>query len=208
MQATLTAFGSSTELSAVWAVVREEWRASGLRSIPALAGVSSWEALWTDLSADLEGEAVQDGHAYQSRVWQRLLPTEDVAVVAEAFRSAREGRVGAFDWVPETLTTWAQAMDLWCATNGSSWLQRRKLRLAGLQDRFSEVLISGELGVEKSDAHFHAQVAARLNQRGRTPIGVAGDSDASDGALASFLGVRYLRVRPGVRPATAWFELP
>lgn len=208
MQAALTAFGSSLELSAVWAVVREEWRASGLRSIPALAGVSSWEALWTDLSADLEGQAVRDGHAYQCRVWQRLLPTEDVAAVAETFRWAREGRVGAFDWVPETLAAWAKTTDLWCVTNGSSWLQRRKLRLAGLQDQFSEILISGELGVQKSAPEFHAQVVARLNQRGLAPIGVAGDSDASDGALASFLGVRYLRVRPGLRPAAAWGELP
>jgi FMN phosphatase YigB (HAD superfamily) len=207
MRETLATCGTSLALSAVWPVVREEWRASGLRSIPALVGVSSWEALWTDFSAALVGRAARDvGHAYQASVWQRLLPFEDVSVVIAAFRSAREKRVSTFAWVPEALTTWAASHDLWCVTNGSSWLQRRKLLLAGLEPRFTEVVISGDLGAEKSDLRFRDEVAVRLRRSGLVAVGVIGDSDASDGALASFLGVRHLPVQPGARPTAAWLE--
>ena len=94
----------------------------------------------------------------------------------------------------------AAVHDLWCVTNGSSWLQRRKLDLAGLQRSFDEVVVSGEVGVQKSDAAFAAQVEERLARSGSEPVVVVGDSDASDGALAWFLGVRHVRVQPGRSP--------
>jgi FMN phosphatase YigB (HAD superfamily) len=201
---TLATFGSPPDLSPVdsrvWPVVREEWHTSGLRSVPALAGVSSWEALWTDFDAALaDPEAREDGRAYQRRVW-RLLLHEDAAAAGNAFRQAREELVRPFGWVDEGLTGWATVHDLWCVTNGSSWLQRRKLDLAGLQPYFSEVLVSGEIGLQKSDARFGAQVEERLARTGSEPVAVVGDSDASDGALASFLGVRHVRVQPATQP--------
>lgn len=59
-------------------------------------------------------------------------------------------------------------------------------------------MTSGEVGAEKSDPRFHVEIAARLDNVGSVPIAVVGDSDASDGALARALGVRYARVRPGL----------
>ena len=70
--------------------MREEWRTSGLRSVPALSGVSSWEALWTDFDAALaDPDAREGGTAYQSRVWRRLLNEDDAAVAGAVFRQAR-----------------------------------------------------------------------------------------------------------------------
>ncbi|GAB2591545.1 HAD family hydrolase [Microlunatus antarcticus] len=205
MMSTLATFGELPALSPteirVWPVVREEWRATGLRLVPGLLGVSSWEALWTDFDAALaDPEARAAGRAYQSRVWRRLLHESDAAPAEAVFRQAREELVRPFGWVREGLADWASVHDLWCVTNGSSWLQRRKLDLAGLKPYFGEVVVSGEVGAEKSDAKFGAQVAERLARTGSEPVAVVGDSDASDGALASFLGVRHVRVHRGTQP--------
>jgi FMN phosphatase YigB (HAD superfamily) len=51
---------------------------------------------------------------------------------------------------------------LWCVTNGSAWLQRRKLNLAGLDGFLEQVFTSGDLGATKAEKAFHDQVARAL----------------------------------------------
>jgi len=201
MSSTLATFAAPAPLPDVWHVVRGEWQASGLRSAPAMVGVSSWEALWTDFPAAVVDPTVQRaGGDYQARVWSRLLPEEDSVVVSASFCGAREELVRTFDWVPGALTSWAGMYDLWCVTNGSSWLQRRKLQLAGLGSVFCDVVISGEVGAEKSERRFHDEVASRLARRGVQPVAVIGDSATSDGALAAALRVRHVQVAAGTDP--------
>jgi len=202
MSSALATFAAATHLPDVWPVVRGEWRASGLRGTPAMAGVSSWEALWTDFRAAVPDPTMQRaGGDYQARVWNRLLPGVDPAVVSTSFRSTREQLVRTFEWVPDALTTWAKTHDLWCVTNGSSWLQRRKLQLAELRPVFGELVISAEVGAEKSEGRFHDEVASRLARLGVEPVAVIGDLATSDGALASALQVRYVRVAAGTDPS-------
>ncbi|WP_328291314.1 HAD family hydrolase [Kineococcus sp. NBC_00420] len=203
MSSTLAAFAATTRLPDVWRVVRGEWQASGLRSTPALVGVSSWEALWTDFRAAVPDLTTQlAGDDYQARVWNRILPEEDSAVVGASFRGTREQLVRTFDWAPAALSSWARTHDLWCVTNGSSWLQRRKLQLAGLGPTFRDVVISGEVGAEKSELRFHDEVASRSARLGVQPVAVIGDSATSDGALASALQVRYVQVAAGTDPSS------
>lgn len=119
----LAGFGRAIDPSEAWPIVRQEWRDSGLGSISALTGVSSWEALWTDFDAAVTSSRAQvAGHTYQANVWRHLLPDLDPVLVGAAFRHAREELVRTFDWVPGRVTVWAKAYDLWCVTNGSLWL--------------------------------------------------------------------------------------
>jgi len=209
MSSMLGEFAATTPLAEVWRVARGEWQASGLRNAPALAGVSSWEALWTDFRATVPDPVMQlAGRDYQVRVWDRLLPEVDAATASARFRSIREELVHPFEWVPGALTSWAVTHDLWCVTNGSSWLQRHKLLLAGLGPAFREVVISGQVGAEKSERRFHDEVASRLARRGVAPVAVIGDSITSDGALAAALRVRHVQVQTGVDPSGDLKSIP
>ncbi|HOX06527.1 MAG TPA: HAD family hydrolase [Planctomycetota bacterium] len=76
-------------------------------------------------------------------------------------------------------------------TNGASELQRAKLRQAGLLDRFSPVLVSGDIGIDKPDPRIF-QEAARL--AGRAPleclyVGDRLETDALAAARAGMTGV-------------------
>lgn len=205
MRSVLSLFGARADLDAVWSVVREEWHASRLGPAPALAGVSSWEALWTDLPAALRhDQGAVRGQGFQTRTWRRLLPGVDPSQASAAFRRAREGVTRPYAWVGPALAEWTTTHQLWCATNGSSWLQRRKLQLAGLEEAFSDVVVSGEVGAVKADPRFSTTVRARLGRAGAVPVAVVGDSPASDGALAAALGVPHVRVVPGERPVESW----
>lgn len=204
MSTTLDGFATRLPLSEVWPGVRDDWQASGLRSASAMAGVSSWEALWTDFDAAVtDPDARRAGHGFQARVWDRLLPGVDAARAEASFRLAREALVQAFDWVPGALTDWAKHYDLWCVTNGSSWLQRRKLLLAGLESVFRDVVVSGEIGAEKSDRRFQDEVVLRLVRAGSVPVAVVGDSATSDGVLASALGATSKSSSIPIHPATS-----
>lgn len=200
-EALQTALGHLVEPTAVWAAVRAAWRVSDLATVPELAGVSSWEALWTDLDAVLTDRSARDaGRAFQSRVWQELVPDRRVSAAAADFRRVREELVQPYSWAPDLLAEWAGRYDLWCVTNGSSWLQRRKLELSGLRRYFDQVVISGEVGAVKADNRYCDEVAARLDRGGLRALAVVGDSETSDGVLARMLGVPHVLVVPGERP--------
>jgi FMN phosphatase YigB (HAD superfamily) len=196
---TLADSGVRLALDDVLSVIREQWRLSGLRELPQLAGVSSWEALWTDFAqfADLTGEARDHGTEFQAQTWAALIPNEDPAGSAITFREHREAAVVPFGWVDTVLLSLTAQHTLWCATNGSSMLQRRKLMLAGLSDRFERTFISGEIGAVKNSEPFARTVGDALAESGQRAVGVVGDSEESDGALADALGIAFTRVVPG-----------
>ncbi|WP_267421023.1 MULTISPECIES: HAD family hydrolase [unclassified Curtobacterium] len=180
-------------------VVRERWQASGLRDLPPLAGVSSWEALWTDFDCfgALPRNARLRGSEFHRRTWRDLLPSEDPTVAAMSFREHREAAVIPYQWVDGALDALSARHTLWCATNGSSPLQRRKLELAGLAGRFARTFVSGEIGAEKDSELFARTVREALVASGESAASVVGDSQRSDGALAEALGVTFTLVTPG-----------
>lgn len=191
--------GSDFTLDGALRVIRDLWRGTGLRAQPQLAGVSSWEALWTDFAdfhALPEG-ARASGTDFQRQVWSTLGPGHDAELAAALFRTCREAAVAAYAWVDAALRSLGGARVLWCVTNGSSQLQRRKLQLARLERWFDRVFVSGELGAEKGSEPFARAVADSLIAAGDTAVAVIGDSPGSDGALADALGVTFVRVTPG-----------
>jgi putative hydrolase of the HAD superfamily len=82
----------------------------------------------------------------------------------------------------------ARGLKIGILTNGPSELQRRKLRLIGIEDEVDAVAISEELGVSKPDPEAYAKAVAML---GLDPgeVAMVGDHVVNDvaGALAAGL---------------------
>lgn len=195
----LSALGSPFTLEGALRVIRDLWRGTGLRAEPQLAGVSSWEALWTDFTCfqALPPAARVEGADFQKLCWSTLQPGGDADRAAASFRARREAAVGAYGWVDAALGSLRVDHALWCVTNGSSLLQRRKLKLARLQWRFDRVFVSGELGAEKGTDPFARAIGEALIAARERAVAAIGDSPRSDGALADALGVEFVRVTPG-----------
>jgi hypothetical protein len=88
----LRQFGAREDVETALAVVREEWRASGLREVAELAGVSSWEALWTGFSEAVErSDVLEAGTRFQDAVWRSLVPGVPREKASSAFRSDERG---------------------------------------------------------------------------------------------------------------------
>ena len=200
MFSTLRRFNSPLPVEEALKAVREEWRWDSLRAESELAGVSSWEALWTDFGAFEDSRLVTRGLALQARVWGRLTAPSTAERASRTFREAREHLVRPVPWARPVLTRLASSCEVWCATNGSGWLQRRKIELAGLSDLVSLTLCSGEVGAVKSSDLFHRHVRRRLADHRARVCAVIGDSRESDGALAEALGARFVLVAAGQKP--------
>jgi FMN phosphatase YigB (HAD superfamily) len=170
---------------------RSRWRESPLRDRADALGLSSWEALWTDLDqTNPATEPFPTGHAIT--VWRDTLT--DLGANPEHARSAarmlitqREALTRPYPGARDALKQLAVRHRLWLATHGSSGLQRRKLRLAGLEQYFALTLISAEVGRLKSTPEFAALIHDETQQSGLSVRAVIGDGD-SDLALAAHGG--------------------
>jgi FMN phosphatase YigB (HAD superfamily) len=156
-------------------------------------------SVWTDFDhfEALPRHARLRGSEFQRRTWTDLLPSKNPTAAAISFREHREAAVIPYQWVDGALNALSAQYTLWCATNGSAPLQRRKLALAGLDDRFARTFISGEIGAEKNSELFARTVHAALVAAGESATSVVGDSARSDGALAEALGAPLTLVTPG-----------
>ena len=84
-------------------------------------------------------------------------------------------------------------------TNGPSELQRRKLRLIGIEDEVDAVAISEEIGVSKPDPEAYARALAML-ELPANEVAMVGDHIVNDvaGALAAGLAAAvWVERRPG-----------
>ena len=84
---------------------------------------------------------------------------------------------------------------LWLVTHGSSALQRRKLRLAELEEHFDLVLVSGEVGLLKDDVAFAGLIDRELQRSGLSLRAVVGDG-AGDLRLAAHGGWPAVHICP------------
>ena len=96
----------------------------------------------------------------------------------------------------------ARGLKIGILTNGPSELQRRKLRLIGIEHEVDAVAVSEEIGVSKPDPEAYARAVAML---GLEPAEVAmvGDHVVNDvaGALAAGLAAAvWVERRPGELP--------
>ena len=90
------------------------------------------------------------------------------------------------------------SLRLGVVTNGSSEMQRAKLRALGLADLVDVILVSGEEGVAKPDAEIFHRAADRLRVRPEQCVFVGDNPHADvDGARrAGMLGVWFERAFP------------
>jgi FMN phosphatase YigB (HAD superfamily) len=163
-------------------VARETWRAGELRDRPEALGVSSWEALWTDLEHPDPGlRPPPTGHAL--RVWRAALGAigadPDAAhAAAQRLITRREELTRPYPRIADALTHLARDHDLWLVTHGGSALQRRKLILAELDHYFTRIFVSSELGHLKSSPGFAHAVAETAAVHRTTVRAVVGDGQA------------------------------
>jgi FMN phosphatase YigB (HAD superfamily) len=174
--------GDREPVEELLARARDHWKRSPLRGRPDALGVSSWEALWTDLDhRDPATPPTATGHAVA--VWQDTLTAlgadaRQARTAAQSLISEREALAVPYPGAREVIQKFAISKQLWLVTHGSSALQRRKLHLADLERYFDLVLISAEVGRLKDTPEFAARIQQELRRSGRTIRAVIGDSIA------------------------------
>lgn len=87
-------------------------------------------------------------------------------------------------------------------TNGTAFVQRRKIRLSGLDAYMEEVFISEELGCVKPEKAFFEQCAARIADYDPAQTIIVGDSLTSDMRGGNNAGIRCCWYNPGQQENT------
>jgi FMN phosphatase YigB (HAD superfamily) len=187
----------------VLAAARREWRDNRRVTHREVERVASWEALWADFhELPMPQETVRALVGNDVRAWRLALDDLGSTVGAEAaalaFRRLRSALVIPFPGVESALDSLGERHDLWLATDGCRSLQRAKLRLSGLGDRFQRVFVSGEVGHPKGTPEFTAAVRTALTG-GRAVCFVVGDSVTTDLLLAETGGWPFVRITDEVR---------
>ena len=180
-------------------VARQRWRASPIRSQPEALGVSSWEALWSNLEhQDPTTSPQPTPHAVA--VWHDILSTHHgdpghARTAAHLLITHREALVHPYPGSRDALARLSGDHRLWLVTHGSSPLQRRKLHLAGLNQYFERIYISAEVGHLKDTPAFAALLHRHAHDTGQQISAVIGDS-TSDLTLATHGGWPAIHICP------------
>lgn len=187
----------------VLAAARREWRDNRQVTHREVERVASWEALWADFhDLPMPAEIVEALVGNDVRAWRLALDdlgsSADAALAALAFRSARRALVRPFPGVESALDSLRERHELWLATDGCRSLQRAKIELSGLADRFARVFVSGEVGHPKGTPGFTSAVSGAL-AAGRAVCLVAGDSVTTDLLLAQTGGWPFVQITDEVR---------
>lgn len=172
--------GGPDQVDRILAAARRHWRNGPFHARLRDLGVSSWEGLWADLTLPALPGAGAWGRAYRERVWaEAALPAGRRAADAAAeFVRVREALVRPLPGAADAVARFGRAHELWLVTNGAARLQRRKLRLSGLDRYVARVFVSAELGHAKPHPAFFRAVVAALD--GRSVCALVGDSPAHD----------------------------
>jgi FMN phosphatase YigB (HAD superfamily) len=169
---------------------RRRWLRNPLRATVKALGVSSWEALWSDLDhPDPTTTPAPTAHAIT--VWGDTLTAlgadpHQARSAALTLTSQRESLVHPYPGAHTVIEQLAADNRLWLATHGSSSLQRRKLHLAGLESYFEFAFISAETGFLKDQTEFAEAIKRQAQESGTHIRAVVGDSN-SDLQLAAHL---------------------
>ena len=107
----------------------------------------------------------------------------------------------------EVLSRLHRSYDLYIASNGTSWIQWRRIKDAGLEKWFEDIFISEEIGANKPDPRFFDITFSRIEGLRREETIIIGDSLTSDikgginaGIHTCLFAPGELPVRPGIEP--------
>ena len=99
------------------------------------------------------------------------------------------------DGAPELLKTLHKTYDLYLVTNGTSTIQRSRLKSSGILPYFKDVFISHEIGFNKPDPRFFDYCFSHIDGFEKEKAVIIGDSLSSDIRGGNLVGVR-----------TCWFN--
>ncbi|MBC9713767.1 HAD family hydrolase [Streptomyces sp. TRM66268-LWL] len=170
-------------VQSVFDVARSRWRSGPYFKELRDLGISSWEALWADLTLASVPRAAAWGLRYRAEVWGQVLRAAgadaDREDAARQFVLRREALVRPFPGAAAFMERTAREHEVWLVTNGASRLQRLKLGRSGLERYVARVFVSSEVGHAKPHPRFY-QVVSEALDRDRTVCLMVGDSLEGD----------------------------
>ncbi|WP_199548631.1 HAD family hydrolase [Streptomyces sp. N35] len=169
----------SEAVRSVFAAARSRWRSGPYFERLRDLGISSWEALWADLTLVSVPQAAVWGQRYRAEVWGEVLRTAGVDAdredAARQFVRHRQALVRPFPGAAGFVARMARDHEVWLITNGASRLQRLKLSLSGLEEHVARVFVSSEVGYAKPHPGFFQAVSDAFT-RDQSVCLVVGDS--------------------------------
>jgi HAD superfamily hydrolase (TIGR01549 family) len=182
VESTLHAVGvarPSQSVQSVFDIARSRWRSGPYFEQLKVLGISSWEALWADLTLASLPQAAAWGKRYRVEVWDEVLRTAgtdaDREDAAWRFVRHRQALVQPFPGAAAFVERMARDHEVWLITNGASRLQRLKLSLSGLEQHVARVFVSSEIGHAKPHPRYFQAVSDALT-RDQAVCLVVGDS--------------------------------
>ncbi len=172
----------------------------------ARANYEVWDAYWPEIELGwVLGTVSTDDLRHET--WHRTLDrfgASSEKLIARASAVHHEFELAEYlpfdDVVPLVDELRGRGVRLVVITNGASDVQREKLDVLGLTDRFDGIIVSGELGIEKPDPRIFDAALAVAGVSADRAVHV-GDSLRSDigGALASGITAVWLNRTGAVR---------
>ncbi len=151
------------------------------------------DALWKQLE---KGEVTRD--EIKIRRFERFLAEtgSDAGTESVALRYMQELSLGGalIDGVKTAIELLAGHYDLYIVTNGTAWIQKKRLSSSGIEKYFSAAFISEEVGASKPDKAYFNYVFDRIPEKDRGKICIIGDSLTSDiiGGINAGIDTCYL----------------
>lgn len=119
------------------------------------------------------------------------------AAMAETYLSALSKSPDMMPGALEILEKTYKNHTLILATNGISYVQRGRVKAAGIEKYFSEILISEEIGIQKPEKEFFEAGFKKLGDPPLSQILMIGDSFSSDIRGARNAGISCCLYSPG-----------
>ncbi|MBN1567447.1 MAG: HAD family hydrolase [Acidobacteria bacterium] len=160
-------------------------------------GISSWEGMWAEfIGPDPDLKALREwAPVYRYEAWRKALHLHGIedadlaAEMAEAFPRLRRKKHAVYPDTIRTLERLRGNYILALLTNGASDLQRRKIEGSGINGYFSQILISGDIGIGKPDPGIFRMLLARMRANAEATVTI-GNSISSDIQGAHAAGLR------------------
>jgi len=178
---------------------RRLWHQAPVHSYCLEIGISSWEGLWARFEGDNDNLKVLRywSPIYRFNSWHEALlqhgidDKEFATELAEEFPANRRKRHVVYDDVLPVLEFFSQSRLLGLLTNGVPDLQWEKIKGAGIQEYFDEIVISGEVGFGKPDRRIYETILSRLKVKLKDVI-IIGNGLRSDVQGAQAIGMKAI----------------
>lgn len=130
----------------------------------------------------------------------------DSKKLAELYVNALSEKGYVFDGAIELCKALNERAKTYIVTNGTLWIQEKRLQVSGLLPYFDGVFISEKLGSAKPSPVFFEKVAAEINDFSKESTVIVGDSLTSDIAGGIAFGIDTVWYNPDGKPTPKELE--